>query len=157
MILNLLSLSWQTIQPGTSGTFLAGTGGVPGGREAGEWIQHNIPANATLLTIGPSMANILEFYGYRKAYGLSVSPNPLHRNPSYEPINNADLSIRTNNIQYLVWDSYSADRSAFFSERLLALAARFHGRVIHTESVTVTSDNGARVAKSVIVIYVVHP
>jgi len=157
MILNLFAVSWQTIQPGTSGTFLAGTGGVPGGREAGQWIQQNIPANATLLTIGPSMANILEFYGYRKAYGISVSPNPLHRNPSYEPINNPNLVIRTNDIQYLVWDSYSAERSAFFSERLLALAARFNGRVIHTESVLVTSEDGTQIAKPVIVIYMVHP
>ena len=31
---------------------------------------------ATMLAIGPSMANILEFYGHRRAYGLSVSPNP---------------------------------------------------------------------------------
>jgi 4-amino-4-deoxy-L-arabinose transferase-like glycosyltransferase len=157
MIFSLFTLSWRTIQPGTSGTFLAGTGGVPGGREAGEWIQHNIPANAVLLTIGPSMANILEFYGYRKAYGISVSPNPLHRNPSYEPINNPDLVIRSNDIQYLVWDSYSAERSAFFSERLLALAERFNGRIIHTESVLVTAEDGTQIAKPVIVIYMVHP
>src|SRR5262249_26312462 len=77
MILNLFFLSIQMIAPGTSGTFIAGTGGVPGGREAGEWIKLNLPAQSTLLTIGPSMANILEFYGYRTAYGLSVSPNPL--------------------------------------------------------------------------------
>ena len=157
MILTLLGSSWRMIKPGQSGTFLAGTGGVPGGREAGEWIAENIPSNATLLTIGPSMANILEFYSYREAYGLSVSPNPLHRNPAYEPVSNPDLSIRTNEIQYLVWDSYSAGRSAFFSNRLLELAMRFNGRVIHTESVMVTSENGAQVAKPVIIIYMVHP
>jgi hypothetical protein len=82
LIVTLLSASWQTIQPATSGAFVAGTGGVPGGREAGEWIQKNIPAQATLLTIGPSMANILQFYGQRKALGISISPNPLHRNPA---------------------------------------------------------------------------
>jgi hypothetical protein len=157
MILNLLGLSWNAIRPGTSGDFLAGTGGVPGGREAGQWIARHIPVNATLLTIGPSMANILEFYGYRRAYGISVSPNPLHRNPAYEPINNPDFKIRTNEIQYLVWDSYSAGRSSFFSNRMLELAARFNGRVIHTEYVTVTSEDGNQVTKPVIVIYVVHP
>src|SRR5215207_8058700 len=36
LILTLLNASWMTIQPATSGTFIAGTGGVPGGREAGE-------------------------------------------------------------------------------------------------------------------------
>jgi hypothetical protein len=157
LIITLLSSSWQTIQPATTGAFIAGTGGVPGGREAGEWIQKNIPGQATLLTIGPSMANILQFYGHRKALGLSVSPNPLHRNPSYEPVSNPDSDIRTNNIQYLVWDSYSAGRSAFFSDRLLELAARFNGRVVHTQTVGVTLEDGTKVEKPVIIIYVVHP
>ena len=157
MLLSLFMTSWQTIQPGISGTFLAGTGGVPGGREAGEWIKQNLPAESTILTIGPSMANILEFYGYRQAYGLSVSPNPLHRNPSYQPVNNPDLEIRTNNIQYIVWDCYSAGRSSFFSERILELVKRFNGRVIHTETVTVTLEDGTHAEKPVIIIYMVHP
>ena len=157
LIVTLLSSSWQTIQPATTGAFIAGTGGVPGGREAGTWIQKNIPSEATLLTLGPSMANILQFYGHRKALGLSVSPNPLHRNPAYEPVNNPDSQIRTNNIQYLVWDSYSAGRSTFFSEKLLELAARFNGRVVHTQTVTVTLEDGTKVEKPVIIIYMVHP
>ena len=157
LIVTLLSSSWQTIQPATTGAFIAGTGGVPGGREAGTWIQENIPSKATLLTIGPSMANILQFYGNRKALGLSVSPNPLHRNPAYEPVSNPDSQIRTNNIQYLVWDSYSAGRSTFFSEKLLELAARFNGRVVHTQTVTVTLEDGTKVDKPVIIIYMVHP
>jgi len=157
LIVTLLSSSWQTIQPATTGTFIAGTGGVPGGREAGEWIRENIPGEATLLTIGPSMANILQFYGQRKALGLSVSPNPLHRNPAYESVNNPDSEIRTNDIQYLVWDSYSAGRSTFFSDRLLELAARFNGRAVHTQTVTVTLEDGTQVEKPVIIIYMVHP
>ncbi|HSB02293.1 MAG TPA: glycosyltransferase family 39 protein [Anaerolineales bacterium] len=157
MILSLLNSSWLAVQPPTTGTFIAGTGGVPGGREAGEWIKANLPSEATLLTIGPSMANILQYYGHRKALALSISPNPLHRNPAYEPVNNPDLAIRTNSAQYLVWDSYSAGRSSFFSQRLLELNARFHGRVIHTETVTVTLDDGTKVEKPVIVVYMVHP
>ncbi len=62
--------TWQRIQPETSATFIAGTGGVPGGREAGTWIQENVPQYARLLTIGPSMANILQFYGQRHAYRI---------------------------------------------------------------------------------------
>jgi hypothetical protein len=157
MILMLLNTSWLAIQPATTGTFIAGTGGVPGGREAGKWIQKNLPSDASMLTIGPSMANILQFYGHRQALGLSVSPNPLHRNPAYEPVPNPDLEIRSNNIQYLVWDSYSAGRSSFFADRLLELTARFHGRVVHTQTVTVTLDDGTQVDKPVIVIYAVHP
>ena len=157
MILFLLNTSWLAIQSPTTGVFIAGTGGVPGGREAGAWIKANLPSDATLLTIGPSMANILQFYGQRKSLGLSVSPNPLHRNPSYEPVNNPDFQIRSNNIQYVVWDSYSAGRSTFFSERLLDLTARFHGRVVHTQTVSVTLDDGTKVEKPVIIIYTVHP
>jgi len=154
---SLLIPSIQTIRPSTSGSFVAGTGGVPGGREAGEWVRDNIPAGATLMTIGPSMANILQFYGYRKAYGLSVSPNPLRRNPSYLPIINADLQIRNGDMQYIVWDSFSAERSAFFSESLLKFVKRYHGRVIHTESVMISLPDGTNVAKPVIIIYEVRP
>lgn len=154
---SLLVSSAQLIRPATSGTFIAGTGGVPGGREAGQWVRENIPTGATLMTIGPSMANILQFYGHRKAMGLSVSPNPLRRNPSYSPILNPDAQIRNGDIQYVVWDSYSAERSPSFSEGILQYAERYHGRVVHTQSVTVTLANGTKVDKPVIVIYAVHP
>jgi 4-amino-4-deoxy-L-arabinose transferase-like glycosyltransferase len=155
--LSLLLSSIQIITPATSGTFVAGTGGVPGGREAGQWIAMNIPTGATLMTVGPSMANILQFYGHRKAYGLSVSPNPLRRNPSYPPILNPDTQIRNGEIQYVVWDSYSAERSLFFSDGLLRFAKRYHGRVIHTQFVKVTLSDGTTVDKPVIIIYEVRP
>jgi hypothetical protein len=154
---SLLITSWQAIQPVNSASFVAGTGGVPGGREAGLWVRANIPEGATLLTIGPSMANILEFYGYRKAYGLSVSPNPLRRNPSYEAVVNPDLEIRNGDLQYVVWDSFSAERSSFFSDGLLKFTQRYHGRVIHTESVQVALPDGTTVEKPVIVIYEIRP
>jgi 4-amino-4-deoxy-L-arabinose transferase-like glycosyltransferase len=153
----LLIPSWQAIQPAPSGTFTAGTGGVPGGREAGSWVRDNIPQGARLLTIGPSMANILQFYGYRPAYGLAVSTNPLQRNPSYEPIANPDLQIRSGELQYVVWDSFSAARTSFFSDRLLQLAKRYHGRLLHTEFITVKSPEGHMIAKPVIMIYEVRP
>lgn len=75
---------------------------MPGVREAGTWIRLHTPEGAKLLTIGSSMANIIQFYGHRKAYGLSVSPNPLHRNPSYEPVTNPDLWLRNGELQYIV-------------------------------------------------------
>ncbi len=155
--ITLLLSSWQHIQTVISDQFLAGSGGVPGGREAGEWLRDNVPDGARLMTVGPSMANILEFYGHRKGYGLSISPNPLHRNPSYEPILNPDLQIRSGNLQYLVWDSFSASRTPFFSEGLLRYVKRYHGRAVHTESVTVTTPEGTTAVKPVIIIYEVRP
>ena len=65
--------AYQITRPSTSRTFLAGSGGVPGGREMGAWIRANVPEGARCSPIGPSMANIVSFYGHRKAYGLSVS------------------------------------------------------------------------------------
>ncbi len=154
---SLLVPTWRIIQPPTSGVFVAGTGGVPGGREAGEWVLKNVPKGAKMITIGPSMANILEFYGQRQAYGLSVSPNPLRRNPSYQAIVNPDLLIRTGEFQYLVWDSYSAQRSQFFSDTILKLVKRFNGRIVHVESITALAKDGTSVSEPVIVIYEVHP
>jgi hypothetical protein len=135
---------------------LAGTGGVPRGREAGQWIDRHVPRGATLMTIGPSMANIVMFYGRRQAYGLSVSPNPLSRNPSYKPVPNPDRSIRNGDIQYLVWDTYSASRSKFFAQGVLRYADRYNGHVVHREYVT-SKKGGRRVKTAVIVVYSVRP
>jgi predicted membrane-bound mannosyltransferase len=153
----LMLTSVVKILPATAGTaFLAGTGGIPGGREAGQWIDANLPKDSQMLALGPSMANIIQFYGHRKTYALSVSPNPLHRNPVYEPVHNPDLAIRHNDLQYIVWDSFSAERSPFFSENLMKYATRYHGVVIHSESVLVDTPAG-KVEKPVIVIYQVRP
>jgi Dolichyl-phosphate-mannose-protein mannosyltransferase len=157
VVVSLLVPVWQDIQPSRSATSLAGTGGVAGGREAGRWVREHVPRGATLLTIGPSMANVLQFYGHRKAYGLSVSLNPLRRNPTYTPLRNPDRSIRRGELQYVVWDAFSAERSPGFARRLLRYADRYHGRVIASESVPVTTRAGARASTPVVVIYEVHP
>ncbi|MEU4569481.1 glycosyltransferase family 39 protein [Micromonospora sp. NPDC023956] len=150
---SLLWPSWNTVNHAGRSTFLAGSGGVPGGREAGRWLAANTPEGSVILTVGPSMANIVRYYGSRRSYGLSVSPNPLHRNPSYTPLLNPDASMRANDLHYVVWDSFSARRSTYFSERLLTLVRRYHGRVVHTEYV----DGPDRTPVPVIMIYEVRP
>lgn len=155
--LTLAGASWGRIEPSSSGKFLAGSGGVPKGREAGTWIDANVPAGAEMLAIGPSMANIIQFYGHRKTFGLSVSPNPLRRNPVYEPVENPDLEIRHNDLQYVIWDSYSAARSSFFGNKILRYADKYNGRVVHAETIDVKTAAGSRVKKPVIVIYAVRP
>lgn len=157
MALTLAIPSWSKIQPSTSTTFLAGSGGVPGGREAGRWISQNVPVGARMMSVGPSMANILQYYGQRKIYGLSVSSNPLHRNPVYEAMKNPDRMIRDNELQYVVWDAFSADRSPFFSQKLLRYVERYHGRVAHTETVPVSTRSGRTALKPVITIYEIRP
>jgi len=154
---SLFNDSWRLVTPTQSDQFLAGSGGLPGGRETGMWIRDHVPLGSTFMAIGPSMANIVKFYGYRQAYGLSVSPNPLRRNPSYEAITNPDFKIRSGDLQYLIWDSFSASRTSFFSNQMLAYVKRYSGRAIYTSTVTVTAPNGDRVEKPVIIVYEVHP
>jgi 4-amino-4-deoxy-L-arabinose transferase-like glycosyltransferase len=154
--LTLLAPSWSHVQTVNTTTFLAGTGGVPGGREAGEWIAANLPAGAKLLTIGPSMANVLQFYGHRKAYGLAVSPNPLRRNPSYEPVVNPDLQFSSGELHYIVWDAFSAARSPAFERKLNDYIRRFNGKELKKWTVTTTTA-GSTTSEDIIRIYEVHP
>ena len=155
--LSLGLASWQRIQPETSSLFLAGTGGIPGGRQAGTWIKQNVPSGSHFMTIGPSMANIVEFYGARSAYGLSINPNPLHRNPAYDPILNPDLQLRNSDLQYIVWDSFSAFRSPFFAQKLLSYIKKYNGRAVHIESIPVQDSQGRLINQPVIIIYEVRP
>jgi hypothetical protein len=155
--ISLLIPAWERIGGARPDTFLAGSGGLPGGREAGRWINETVPAGATFMTIGPSMANLVQYYGHRKAYGLSVSPNPLNRNPSYEPLINPDRAIRDSELQYLVWDTFSASRSRGFSQRLLGYADRYDGRVVHTEVLPARTALGERADRPAIVIFEVRP
>jgi MFS family permease len=148
VVASLLVGTWTTVFPSASSAVLAGGGGIPGGREAGKWIGTHVIPGSELLTIGPSMANILTYYGHRPAQGLSVSSNPLHRNPSYTPVYNPDLSIHRGQFSFLVWDAYSAYRSPSTARHLQVLVARHHGRTIYTQRVD---------GKPVIVIYQVRP
>jgi hypothetical protein len=136
---------------------LAGTGGLPGGREAGLWIKDNVPAGATFLTEGPTLANIVEFYGQRHAYGLSVSPNPLRRNPAYDPINNPDRALQLDQIQYIATDIWSTQRSAFFDALLRRYIARYHGTLVYEQKAQVRDYSGNVSTAVVIQIYEVRP
>jgi 4-amino-4-deoxy-L-arabinose transferase-like glycosyltransferase len=146
---SLLVPAWLAISSPASATLLAGAGGVPGGREAGRWIDEHVPRGARVLTLGPSMANIVQYFGHRKANGLSVSTNELHRNPVYEPVPNPDRLLREGDLHYLVWDAYSASRSTVFSAKLRDLASRYHATVVHREY--------AGNERPVIVVYRVRP
>lgn len=132
-------------------TFLAGTGGLEASRPSGDWVRANTLPSARFLTIGPSFANVIQFYGQRKALALSVSSNPLHRNPQYEPVLNPDAAIRSGSIQYLVYDSYSASRSPFFAKRMMSYVNKFRGVAVFS-----FREDGPNQPADV-VIYEVHP
>ena len=102
------------------------------------------------------MGNILQFYGHRTARALSVSPDPLKRNPSYAPIRNADLSVRTGEFRYLVWDAFSAARTSHFSDKLMELVRRYDGRLVHVQSLS-GAASGTAIGTPIIQIYEVQP
>jgi len=102
-----------------------------GGREFGQWARKHTPPDARFLSIGPSMGNILRFYGDRDSLALSVSTDPRSRNPAYVPVSNPDLWLRQMGIHYIVWDFYSADRSAFYNGRLMAYARKYGAAVVY--------------------------
>ncbi|MFN0282292.1 MAG: ArnT family glycosyltransferase [Kineosporiaceae bacterium] len=156
VVVTLVVPTVRFVVPAQRSTFLAGTGGVQGGRELGGWIDRHVPEGVTILTIGPSMANIIQWYGHRAARGLSVSPNPLYRNPVYDPIANPDLAIRRNQVQYVVWDTFSAQRSPHFAESLQRYVDRYSGREVHRQSARVDKD-GRQVQTPLIIVYEVRP
>ncbi|HUP86993.1 MAG TPA: glycosyltransferase family 39 protein [Acidimicrobiales bacterium] len=98
-----------------------------GGREVGRWVSDHTPVGSRFMTIGPSLGNIVAFYGDRPFVALSVSPDPAKRNPAYVPVPNPDLALRTGAVDYIVWDAYSAARSRFSGDRALRYARRYHG------------------------------
>jgi len=148
--------TWQRITPATSTVFLAGTGGLPGGRDTGRWIAAHAPGGARLLAAGPSIANVLEFYGGHEVGALSVSTDPRNRNPVYRPVGNPDRAVRTGQYQYLVWDSFTADRSPYYAAEISKLIDKYHGVAVYTATLTVSARRGPA-AVPVIVVYEVHP
>ncbi|PZR62038.1 MAG: hypothetical protein DLM71_07420 [Chloroflexi bacterium] len=136
---------------------LAGTGGLPGGREAGTWIENHVPEGAAFMTIGPTLSNLIQFYGHRRSQGLSVSPNPLHRNPAYDPIINPDLAIRTLKLHYAAWDIWSAARSPHFDKVLMNYVKKYNGVLVYEQKAEVIDAGGKKQLETVIRIYSLQP
>jgi hypothetical protein len=116
-----------------------------GGRETGEWFATHTPSNAVALTMGPSLGNLVSFYGDRDFFALSVSQDPKLRNPAYRPIPNPDYDIRQMEVQYAVWDAYTADRSPWYSNRLYNYVAKYSGVPVFSvwaEGNTVAMNDG---------------
>ncbi|WP_369263948.1 ArnT family glycosyltransferase [Streptomyces sp. R35] len=132
VVVSLAVPTWLRTAPLTGTRFLAGTGGLPGGREAGLWVRTHAPEGARLLAIGPSMANVVQYYGLRPVSALSVSPDPARRNPSYRAVENPDRALRDGRFQYLVWDAYTARRTPFFTAKFQELVGRYHGDAVFT-------------------------
>lgn len=116
-----------------------------GGRETGLWFAEHTPSDAVAMTMGPSLGNLVSFYGDRDFFALSVSNDPKLRNPAYRPIPNPDFDIRQIQVQYAVWDAYTADRAPFFSDRLMNYVTKYSGTPVFSvwvEGNGVTTNDG---------------
>jgi len=149
--------AWALSQPSARPATMAGTGGMVGGRQAGQWVSQHVPQGSRLLAIGPSAANVLEYYGLREVSALSVSANAHDRNPSYQPVINPDLDVREGTFQYIVWDAYTASHTRYFAAQALRLARKYHGVVVYTSAALVPSPARPGATEPAIVIYEVHP
>jgi hypothetical protein len=117
-----------------------------GGREVGTWFSQSTPKNTVVLTMGPSLGNLISFYGDRDWYALSVSQDPKLRNPAYRPIVNPENEIRQIHVFYAVWDQYTADRAPFYSHRLMTLVEKYHGTPVFSVWVDGNNVKTGRVA-----------
>lgn len=117
-----------------------------GGREVGQWLGAHTPSNAVVLTMGPSLGNLVSFYGDRDFYALSVSQDPKLRNPAYRPIPNPDTEIRQMHVQYAVWDAYTNDRAPFFGDRLDSYVSKYAGTPVYSVWVEGNNVETGRVA-----------
>ena len=136
--------------------YLAGSGGLPFAREAAQWIKENTPEGSVFMTIGPSMGNVIKFYANRDTLAISINPNPALHNPSYEPIINPDQMIKSGQINYIVYDMFSAARTQHFAEKVLHHANKFNGTLVYEDYKTYKNQYGETVTEPAILIYVLN-
>ena len=133
--------------------YLAGSGGLPKAREASIWIRQNTLEDSVFMVIDPTMGNIVRFYANREALALSVNPNPAQHNPAYTPITDPDSMLENGEIDYLVYDIYSAQRARYFADELNYYARKYSAEPVHTEYERYIDAEGNAVEKSVVVVY----
>lgn len=137
--------------------WLAGSGGIPYAREAALWIKENTPEGSVFMTIGPTLGNVIKFYANSDTLALSINPNPAKHNPSYSPIINPDLMIRNGQIQYLIYDVYSATRTQHFADKLNYYVDKYDAQLIHSEYKKYYNPETKKVIlKPVILVYVIN-
>ena len=140
--------------PSTSG--LAGTGGIPGGRETGQVDRREHAQRHRLMTIGPSMANIVGSTAHRKALRAVGQPEPA----APQPVLRADRQPRPTRCATETSSTWSGtvsppSRSPFFAERAQALRSTGTTARPSTPRRSAPVRTGRR--EPVIIVYEVRP
>ena len=110
------------------------------------------PTHAQLLALGPSMATVPEFYGQRRVFALSASPDPADRNPAYAPVPNPDLAVRQGRFLHVVWAPTPPHPSPVFGAEITGLVNKCHAVAMFTSTITGKAKSGTPVDTPVIII-----
>jgi 4-amino-4-deoxy-L-arabinose transferase-like glycosyltransferase len=81
------------------------SGPVPYVREAVMWIRENTNEESKVLTIHSSTANLVKFYSNRDAIPLKSN-----KNPAYLSLEDADLAILNNKINFLIYEPHISEK-----------------------------------------------
>jgi hypothetical protein len=133
-------------------TFLAGGGGLPKAREAAIWVRENAPSDSVIMTIGPTMGNVIKFYSHMDIVALGIPKTGVH-NPAYSPIINPDLTVRNGEVQYLIYDAYSASRTQNLGEKIKFYAEKHNAELVHIEYENLRFADGITRQVPVVMVY----
>ena len=56
-----------------------------------------------------------------------------------------------------MWDAFTASRTPFFAARLQHYVDKYHGIVVHTETITIRLGDGSEAEEPVMTVYEVRP
>ena len=85
-------------------------------KDAALWIKENTPKNSTFLTLYTHMSNIIKFYSQRDSIAIQAN-----NNPSYQKIENIDMSILAKKINYIVYEKVQINNGKFLENKSLKL------------------------------------
>ena len=85
-------------------------------KDAALWVKENTPENSTILTLYTHMSNIIKFYSQRDSVAIQSN-----NNPSYQKIENIDISILANKINYIVYEKIQIDNGKFLQNKAIEL------------------------------------
>ncbi len=128
---------------------IVGSGGEPYAREGAIWIRDNLSNEAVILTLDTPMANIIKYYANNEVFSLHSN-----KNPAYTKIENPDLSILNGQIDYLVYESYRVERSAYLkeeAEEMNDVRMKYNAVPIHTEYKTHIGNKGQNLTSALII------
>ncbi len=133
--------------------YLAGMGGLPNAKETAIWIKENTHKDSTIMTIGPTMGNVIKFYSNRDAVYLNLNPNRSQHNPAYTPIEDAELLITSGRIDYLVYDKYSERRSLETADKLYYFVNKYDIIPVYVDYETRRTPTGKVITEPAVIVY----